>query len=821
MIWDANLSSCRFFVLWRSCRCFCSSTFGQLKRSKSIPTQSSQKLGNLLVAAHITKTLSRSGTQNLDADSIPFSESLVQHVLRKTSLDPFKKIEFFKWCSDTHGYKHSTEAYTQIFRVLCRTRSRSHLNDNVVQYLFSAMKNDGVLVDSAIFKLLLDAFIHSGQIDSALGILDQMEDLGATFSPHMYNSVVIALVRKNQLGLALTMFTRLLETSSGGVATVPCEPVACNELLVALKRAEMKEEFRKVISSLRENNIALDTWGYNICIHSLGCWGDLEASFRLFREMKESSAGACCGPDLCTYNSLIHVLCLLGKLKDALIVWEELKHSGHEPDAFTYRILIQGCSKSYQVEVATRIFNEMLCNGFQPDTVVYNSLLDGFLKARKLSEACQLFEKMTQDGIRATCWTYNILIDGLIKNDRAIAGYTLFCDLKKKGQFVDGITYSIIIMYLCREGQIDEALHLVEEMESRGFVVDLVTITSLLIGLYKQGQWNSTERLMRCIRDGNLLHSVLRWKANMEASMKQQQKTREDYTPIFPAQGNFSEIVDLLSVDGGTDSGIGSGDEELSDMESGSADVDEWSSSPYMDQLANEVKCNGQFFKWFSLSKGRRVEAKGMNSFDIDMVNTYLSIFLAKGQLSTACKLFEIFTDMGADAGSYTYNSIMSSFVKKGYFDQTWGILNEMGENLCPADVATYNLVIQSLGKMGRADLAKSILDKLVKEGGYLDIVMYNTLMSALGKAGRVEEALKLLKQMRKSGINPDTVTFNTLIEIHTKVGRLKDAHKFLRMMLDAGCLPNNVTDTILDRLGKEMEKFRHQKAPTNGKGAD
>ncbi|XP_021759295.1 pentatricopeptide repeat-containing protein At4g01570-like [Chenopodium quinoa] len=798
-------------VLWRSCRFFFSSTSGQLKRSKSISTQS-KEIGNLLVAAHITKTLSRSGTENLDVDSVSLSGSLIQHVLRKTSLDPSKKIEFFKWCSDRYGYKHSTEAYSQIFRVLCHSRSRQHLNDHVVRYLFSAMKHDGVLVDSATFKLLLDAFIHSGQIDSALATLEQMEALGATFSPLMYNSVVIALVREKQLGLALTMFTRLLEMSSGSGAAVPCEPVACNELLVSLRRAEMKEEFGKVFSCLREKNIALDAWGYNICIHSFGCWGDLETSLRLFREMKEPNAGTCCAPDLCTYNSLIHVLCLVGKVKDALIVWEELKHSGHEPDAFTYRILIQGCSKSYQVEVASKIFNEMLCSGFQPDTVVYNSLLDAFLKARKLTEACQLFEKMTQEGVRATCWTYNILIDGLIKNDRAVAGYTLFYDLKKKGQLVDGITYSIIIMHLCREGQIDEALHLVEEMEGRGFVVDLVTITSLLIGFYKQGRWNSTDQLMRHIRDGNLLHNVLRWKVNMEATLKHQQKKKEDCTPIFPAEGNFSEIVDLLSVGGGADSGVGSGDDEYSDWESGTADVDEWSSSPYMDQLANEVKSNGQFFKWFSLNKGRRVQAKGMNSFDIDMVNTYLSIFLAKGQLSIACKLFEVFTDMGIDAVNYTYNSIMSSFVKKGYFDQTWGILHEMGENLCPSDVATYNIIIQSLGKMGRADLASSILDKLVSEGGYLDIVMYNTLMNVLGKAGRVDEALKLFEQMRKSGINPDIVTFNTLIEIHTKVGRLKDAHKLLRMMLDAGCLPNDVTDTILDKLGKEMKK-----APTKG----
>ncbi|XP_057516372.1 pentatricopeptide repeat-containing protein At4g01570 [Amaranthus tricolor] len=799
-------------VSWRSYRFFCSSTFGRLKESKSIPTQSLE-IGNVLLAAHITKALSQSGTQSLDADFIPVSESLVLHVLRKNSLDPAKKIDFFNWCTEKKGYRHSANTFSQILRLLCHPKSRNYLNDHVVHYLFSAMKHDGVLVDSSTFKLLLDAFIHSGKVDFALTILDQMENLGATLDPYLYNSVVVALVRKNQLGLALTMFTRLLEISRGFGTAVPCDPAACNELLVALRKAQMKEEFKKLFLSLRENNIGLDRWGYNICIHSFGCWGDLETSLRLFREMKESSTGTC-DPDLCTYNSLIHVLCLVGKVKDALSVWEDIKYSGHEPDTFTYRILVQGCAKSYRIEDATSIFNEMQCNGFQPDTVVYNSLLDGYLKARKLTEACQLFEKMIREGVRASCWTYNILIDGLIRNGRAVAGYTLFCNLKKKGQFVDGITYSIIILHLCREGLIEEALRLVEEMEGRGFVVDLVTITSLLIRLYKQGQWDSTERLMRHIRDGNLLHNVLRWKANMEASLKQKRKTKQDYSPIFPAEGNFSEIVDFLAVEGGADSSLRSGNGECSELESDFDDVDDWSSSPYMDRLANETNPNGQFFKWFSLSKGRRVQSNDMNTFDIDMVNTYLSIFLSKGKLSIACKLFEIFTDMGTDAVSYTYNSIMSSFVKKGYFDQTWGILHEMGENVCPADVATYNIIIQSLGKMGRADLASSVLNKLVNEGGFLDIVMYNTLMNALGKAGRVDEAVKLFEQMKKSGINPDIVCFNTLIEIHTKAGRLKDAHKLLRMMLDAGCSPNHVTDTILDKLGLEIEKFQQQKAP-------
>ncbi|KAJ0111662.1 hypothetical protein Patl1_00728 [Pistacia atlantica] len=783
---------------------------GRTVLSSSFKSPSVQ-LGNILVLASITKTLSESGTRNLDPRSIPISEPLVLQVLAKNSLDSSKKIDFFRWCCSLRpNYKHSACTYSHIFRTVCKA---GFLEE--VPSLLNSMKEDQVVVASETFKLLLEAFIKSGKFDSALELLDYMEELGTSLNPKVYDSVIVALVRKNQVALALSILLKLLEANNVSITNKAIDlslpgSFACNELLVALRKSDMRVEFKQVFDALREKKgFEFDTCGYNICIHAFGFWGDLGISLRLFKEMKEQGLV----PDLHTYNSLIQVLCMVGKVKDALIVWEELKGSGHEPDQFMYRNLIQGCCKSYQIDNAIKIFSEMQYNGFVPDTVVYNSLLDGLFKARKIMEACQLFEKMVQDGVRTSSWTYNILIDGLFRNGRAEAGYTLFCDLKKKGQFVDAVTYSIVVLQLCREGHLEEALKLVEEIEGRGFVVDLVTITSLLIGFHKHGRWDWTERLMKHIRDGNLVSHVLKWKADLEASMKSRKNKRKDYTPVFPSKGDFSEIMNLIgSTISEMDTNLNSEDGCVKDEDS-SMDMDQWSLSPYMDRLANQLKSDCHSSQLFSLSRSQRVQDKGVGSFDIDMVNTFLSIFLAKGKLNLACKLFEIFSDMGVNPVTYTYNSMMSSFVKKGYFNQAWGVLNEMGENVCPTDIATYNVIIQGLGKMGRADLASAVLDKLMKQGGYLDIVMYNTLINALGKAGRIVEANKLFEQMRSSGINPDVVTFNILIEVHSKAGQLKEAYNFLKMMLDSGCSPNHVTDTTLDFLGREIEKLRYQKA--------
>ncbi|XP_024975373.1 pentatricopeptide repeat-containing protein At4g01570 [Cynara cardunculus var. scolymus] len=760
------------------------------------------KLGTCLLVASISKSLSEpGGTRNLnngESSLISLSEALVLQILRRSSVDVSKKIGFFKWCSLRHNYKHSAGTYSQMLKTLC-INPVIHKDD--IFHFLDSMDREGVVLDSSTFKFLLDSFIKSGNFHSALEILDRVENILDNLNPDAYSSVLIALVRSNNLNMALFTFFKLLDSVSDKNESL-VDNAACSELLVELRKAGMQAEFRNVFDKLREKKkiFPVDIKGYNVCIHGFGNWGELETSLNLFKEMKEKSLrlGNSFAPDLCTYNSLIQALCFKGKVKDALIVWEELKSSGHEPDAFTYRIIIQGCCKCYMMNDATKIFSEMQHNGFRPNTIVYNSMLDGFLKSGKLMDACQLFEKMVDDGVRASCWTYNILIDGLFKNRRGQAAYELFRDLKKKGQFVDGITYSIVIFHICREGLVEEALELVEEMEARGFVVDLVTITHLLVSINKQGRKDWTERLLKHIRNGNLMPTILKWKSNMEASMKYPTSREKDFTSMFPGKGDFHEILNLINL-------AESNTDRKHSLRKWT--IDPWSSSPYMDHLADEPKSN---IHLLSSSKGKRVQEKGLDSFDINMVNTYLSIYLTKGKLSLACKLYEIFTDLGVDPVNYTYNSLMSSLVKKGYLNEAYGVLSEMVEKVSAADVATYNMIIQALGKMGRADLASAVLRKLT-DGGFLDMVMYNTVINVLGKGGRLKEVNMVIEQMKKSGINPDVVTYNTLIEVHSKAGRLKEAQEFLKMMVDAGCAPNHVTDTTLEFLEKEIEKQKQK----------
>ncbi|KAL4196368.1 hypothetical protein AMTRI_Chr04g182880 [Amborella trichopoda] len=741
----------------------------------------------LLLVVSICKALINGGTTELQKLPIVLSHSLVLQVLKK-DLNPHRKMEFFRWVSSQTGYKPSNDAYSLMVQIVSRNKDIDSLRT-----LMHSMKTEKMVLDSRSFKLMLNSFVSSGNFDQALELLQDMEEIGSSLSPQIYSSVLLALIKKERVDLALTLFHSVLK---GG--HVLLSSVACNQLMVFLRKRGMVVEFKRVISELRNLGYQFDIWGYNICIHAFGSFGDLGFSLELFREMKEKSWN----PDLCTYNTLLRILCNSSRLNDALAIAEELKNSGHDPDGYTYRILIHGCCKAYRINEALKLFREMEVNTRNTDTVVYNCMMDGLFKAGKVSEACNFFENMVQEGIRPTCWSYNILIDGLFRNGRAEAAYTLFCDLKKKGQFVDSITYSIVIWYLCKDDKTEASLELVEEMEARGLVVDLTAITTLLMGLHRTGRWDWAEKLMKHVRDSSLVPSLIRWTTEMESCLRAPQDRAKDFEPIFQFEGGEREIVNLISYDSGSEDKTQIRDEKESDI---------WSPSVHLDRLTDKPSAlHGT--RQFSLYRGVRVHGKGFESFDTDMVNTYMSVFLAKGKLSIACKLFEIFNAMGHKPVSYTYNSLVSSFVKRGYFNEAWGVLCEMREN-CPADIATYNAVIQGLGKMGRVDLVCAVLDQLLQTGGYLDVFMYNTLIHVLGRGGRLDEANKLFEQMKSSGINPDVVTYNTLIEVHSKAGRVKEAYEYLKAMLDAGCPPNHITDTILDFLEREIEKLRYEKA--------
>ncbi|KAH7519373.1 hypothetical protein FEM48_Zijuj08G0029200 [Ziziphus jujuba var. spinosa] len=162
----------------------------------------------------------------------------------------------------------------------------------------------------------------------------------------------------------------------------------------------------------------------------------------------------------------------------------------------------------------------------------------------------------------------------------------------------------------------------------------------------------------------------------------------------------------------------------VKDEENSSADTDQWSSSPYMDQLANQVNPTDHSSQQFSLSRGRRVQAN-------------------------------------------------EGLAKMGRADLAGSVLDKLMKQGGYLDIVMYNTLINALGKAGRMDEVNKLFEQMRTSGINPDIVTFNTLIEVHSKAGRLKEAYKFLKMVLDAGCTPNHITDTTLDFLGKEIDKL------------------------------------------------
>ncbi|XP_055827219.1 pentatricopeptide repeat-containing protein At5g62370-like [Solanum dulcamara] len=79
------------------------------------------------------------------------------------------------------------------------------------KFLVEVMQDQGHVPNQATFLIMVNEYCKQGGIQSALEILDQMEESGLKPSVAIYDSVIGCLGRKKKIGEALGVFRRMLE----------------------------------------------------------------------------------------------------------------------------------------------------------------------------------------------------------------------------------------------------------------------------------------------------------------------------------------------------------------------------------------------------------------------------------------------------------------------------------------------------------------------------------------------------------------------------------------------------------------------------------
>ncbi|GJX06697.1 putative pentatricopeptide repeat-containing protein [Tanacetum coccineum] len=334
--------------------------------------------------------------------------------------------------------------------VLLLKEAKDHVNE----------KSMTTLLNTALFIL-----VKSGSIDKASHLLrtSMKDDAGddtfniknlVSLDASSFEIVVDGLLGKGDLDMALDLFSDMDQ--------IGCKQslLLYNNLINALSDANKVEKCHELLKEMKANGFAPSQFTHNSIFGYYCKFGNVEGALNMLREMRAHGHK----PWIKHYTLLVKKLSTNRKVAEACSFMAMMSEIGFMPDMIAYAAAIDGWLKIGEVDYAWKMFKNIFASGRFPDVVTYNTIINGLCKAKRITEARDIYDEMVQKGLIPSVVTYNLLIDAYCKDndiDQAVGFFSMMAEKKRNPNV---ITYSTLIDGLCNAGRSDEALLIWNQM---------------------------------------------------------------------------------------------------------------------------------------------------------------------------------------------------------------------------------------------------------------------------------------------------------------------------------------------------------------------
>lgn len=191
--------------------------------------------------------------------------------------------------------------------------------------------------------------------------------------------------------------------------------------------------------------------------------------------------------------------------------------------------------------------------------------------------------------------------------------------------------------------------------------------------------------------------------------------------------------------------------------------------------------------------------------------NSLLASFVRRGYPADARKMFEFMREKRLATG-HTYTLMLKAVARtEGYISalQMFSEIEEGKESREALDVIVYNTMISACGRAKDWRQVEKLWRRLAENssltGGTL--MTYDLLVSTFVQCGQSELAVAAYEEMLRSGLEPSEDIMKAVVASCTKEGRWEFALATFRRMLSAGMKPNIIAfNSIINSLGKAGE---------------
>jgi len=196
---------------------------------------------------------------------------------------------------------------------------------------------------------------------------------------------------------------------------------------------------------------------------------------------------------LVSLNKIMADLVRTNSFRSAILLLNQMKSEGPQPDVFTYSTIINACAKRGDIQRVMNFLNEMIESGAVPNVITYNSALDGCSKAKDCVNAEKLISDMESRGIKPNVITWNRIIDTFGKANRLDVAIEKFQAMKKSGEVPNIKTYTCLMSAAAVVGNIEKTISIYDEMIQNGIQPDTVIYGSIINAYAVSGKYEEAE----------------------------------------------------------------------------------------------------------------------------------------------------------------------------------------------------------------------------------------------------------------------------------------------------------------------------------------
>ncbi|CAN1123830.1 Pentatricopeptide repeat-containing protein At1g73710 [Linum perenne] len=300
--------------------------------------------------------------------------------------------------------------------------------------------------------------------------------------------------------------------------------------LNAYGKANLYDKALSLFRSVKDHIDLPKVYAYNsiICILSNGGLADVA------RNLLDEMLGEGLKPICATFVPLMLCYCRLGRLTDAVDIYQKMVLAKVKPNVVIYEALIDGFLESGDLEEALRYLRVMEDESrFSPSKTVLTSLIKACGKLGSVDQVKQLFEKaMTLEGGLDTN-SSNTVLAFCAERTAVPEAEMVFNCMKDKG-LVDDVSYETMIFMYRKIDMLEKALEVAEEMiHSSGLPDESVSYHDAVLSYLRNRQLRPA---------GELLHKML----NEKKKLTPDRRTLDLIFSILSKEGLTSEAVTQL-----------------------------------------------------------------------------------------------------------------------------------------------------------------------------------------------------------------------------------------------------------------------------------